>query len=73
MKTYLITLQLSQQESTYTNLSAYLKTAVSWAHPMNNTWIISTSKSVSDVRDGIKSRIHSGDKALVILVSVNFI
>lgn len=69
MNTYLVILKLVSQEDLYTNLVTFLKSGSSWARPMPNTWFIKTSSSVSDIRDGIKSRIGTQDSVLVIKVS----
>ncbi len=67
MKSYIITLQLGYPENTYTNLASYLQSSSFWARPMQNIWIIKTSRSSAEIRNGINTRINInlGDKVLV--------
>ncbi|MEK7636972.1 MAG: hypothetical protein AAB402_01090 [Patescibacteria group bacterium] len=68
MKSFLISYQLSYTENSYPNLIAYLKTASQWARPCANTWIIKTPIDIAQIRDGIRDRIKSVDKVMVIEV-----
>ena len=70
MKSYIIILQLGYQENLYVNLMNYLKSSTFWARPMNNVWIIKTSKTSAEIRDGVANSINIklGDKVAVIAV-----
>jgi len=58
MKNYIVILNLLfSSDGSYKALISYLKTADYWARPMTN------------VRDGIKSRLNFSDKVIVIEVS----
>lgn len=69
MKSYLVILKLSRDENTYYSLINYLKTAINWARPTQNVWIIKTPLKASQVRDGIATHISVLDKVLVISVN----
>lgn len=73
MNTYTITLQLSRPEESYPNLIAYLKTCTNWARPVANNWIVRTSRSAAELRDGIKERMNAqGDAVIVMKLPENF-
>jgi sugar-specific transcriptional regulator TrmB len=71
MKNYLIIYQLGFPEANYQKLLNYIKSAIKWAHPMANTWIISTTKDCAEIRDNIKKFITAADKVIVIEVPIN--
>lgn len=69
MKSYLIIYRLYLPESSYGNLIAYLKTAPLWARPFDSVWFIKAGVEAASIRDGIRSRINTNDKVLVIEVN----
>ncbi|MBP8591051.1 hypothetical protein KBI33_01105 [Candidatus Shapirobacteria bacterium] len=71
MNTFLITYDLGLPETyeDYKLLSQYLKSYPYWAKPLQSVWLVKTTKTVSEVRDEIKSKIDANDKVLVIDVT----
>lgn len=71
MKTYLISYDLRVPETSedYRRLIAYIKTYDYYAKPLLSLWFIKTSKTVTTVRDEIKSATDSNDRILVIDVT----
>ncbi len=68
MKTYLISYDLRVPETSedYKKLINHIKAYDYWATPLKSVWFIRTYKSVSEVRDGIKSETDANDGLLVI-------
>lgn len=71
MKSYVVILNIIFLEDTYKSLVSYLKTADLWARPMSNVWFVKTTINAGELRDGILSRIHFTDKAVIIEVVGN--
>ena len=69
MKNYILVLSLTHSENAYINLINYLKTATYWARPLHNVWIIKTGTKVTEIRDGIKSRLTPQDRVLIMEVN----
>jgi hypothetical protein len=71
MKTYLISYDLRVPETSedYKKLIDHIKSYNSWATPLKSVWFITTSSSVSQVRDDIKSRTDVNDGLLVMDVT----
>ncbi len=71
MKTYLISYDLRVPETSedYTKLIDHIKSYDSWATPLKSVWFVRTSKSVSEVRDDIKTETDANDGLLVIDVT----
>lgn len=66
MRTILIVLKLGYTEELYTSLINYLKTGVYWARPFSGVWIVKTTKTTNEIRDGITSLINGTDQVLVV-------
>ena len=71
MKNYLVIYSLNQAENLYTNLISYLKSSGYWAKPFAGVWIVRTTSSASEIRDGIKARINPSDKVFVVAMHTN--
>lgn len=70
MKTYLISYDLINKGIyDYEVLIDYIKTYSTWAKPLESTWLVKTTKTVSVVRDEIKNHVSNGDKILVVDVT----
>lgn len=70
MKTYLVSYDLLNKDFyDYEVLINYIKTYPSWAKPLESTWLIKTDKTISSVRDELKSQAAEGDKIFVINVT----
>ncbi len=72
MKTYLISYDLGIPEtsSDYKKIIKYIKSFSNWAKPLKSQWfVVSKFKSVSDVRDDLKSLTDFNDKILVLDVT----
>lgn len=70
MSVYLISYDLGVPETSedYKSLIEYIKLH-SWKKVLQSVWLIKTSKSVKDIRDGIKKKVDDNDRALVIDVT----
>lgn len=66
MTTYVVSYDLVAPGRDYKELFEYLKSHDNWAHPLESTWLIVTSLSAVDLRDGIKSHVDANDKVLVV-------
>ncbi len=71
MKTYIIIFSLTQNNSFYTNLYTYLKSSGTWAMPFQGVWLVTTSISAVQIRDGLRQRTYKGDKVLVAPIQPN--
>ena len=71
MNTYLISYDLGLPETynDYKTLTQYIKSYSTWAKPLQSVWFIKTDKTISQVRDEIKTKVDSNDKVLVIDVT----
>lgn len=71
MKTYLISYDLGVPEgsSDYEAIIKYIKSLGTWATPLKSQWFVVSSKSCSEIRDGLKNTTDQNDKILVIDVT----
>jgi hypothetical protein len=71
MKTYLISYDLRVPETSedYKKLIDHIKSYDYWATPLKSVWFVKTNKSVSEVRNDIKSETDANDGLLVIDVT----
>lgn len=69
MKTFLITYTLDRFEELYPTISTKIKSYPKWARISQNTWLIQTDESVSEVRSDLKATINEDGTILVIDVS----
>lgn len=71
MKTYLISYDLGIPESSsdYETIINYIQSLGNWAKPLKSQWFVVSSKSCSDIRDGLKNLTDANDKILVMDVS----
>lgn len=67
MNTYLISYDLGIPESSadYESIINYIKSLGRWAKPLKSQWFVISSKSCSDIRDGLKNLTDVNDKILV--------
>lgn len=68
MNTFLISYDLGSSETydDYKMLIQYIKSYSTWAKPLQSVWLVKTTKTASQVRDEIKTKIDSNDKVLVV-------
>lgn len=66
MNSYIVILNLILPVNSYVGLIAYLQSAIGWARATDNVWVVKTYKSASEIRDGVRDRIKSTDKVLII-------
>ncbi len=69
MATYLISYDLVGPNRDYDKLIAHLRTYRVRTRPLESVWMIQTSKSAGEVRDGIERHVDSNDKILVVTVA----
>jgi hypothetical protein len=62
----LVTYDLKQSNTSYSELFDALKGEDSWSHYMSSTWMIATDKSASQFASELTSHIFSGDRLLVV-------
>jgi len=63
---YLITYDLKKPGKDYETLHETIKTAPSWWHYLESTWIIQTSLSVNEWSDKIRKVIDTNDLFLIV-------
>ena len=68
MAVHWVNYDLNKAGQNYDSLIEYLKSSGSWAKPLKSSFLISTSVSVGDLRDGIMKHIDANDDVLVINV-----
>ncbi len=68
MRTLLIAYDLNSPGQDYKQLTEQLKSYTRWWHHLDSTWLINTTKSVTEVRDELKPYLDSGDELLVVEV-----
>ncbi len=71
MKTYLISYDLIRPESSpeYTRLINLIKTAVTWAKPLESLWLIKSHLSSTDIINQLRAVTDANDKILIIEVT----
>lgn len=67
--TLLIGYDLNSPGQNYDNLIKTIKGIGAWWHYLDSTWLVTTSKSPTAVRDLLKPHIDSDDELLVLDVS----
>jgi hypothetical protein len=66
-KSLLIGYDLNRPGQDYDSLTKEIKELAStWWHHLDSTWIVRTTKSVTQVRDLLRPHIDSGDELLVV-------
>ncbi|MCU0427005.1 MAG: CRISPR-associated protein Cas2 [Candidatus Kapabacteria bacterium] len=63
--TYIISYDLSQGGD-YDAIFNAIKSYKTWAHITQSTWAIATDKSITDVRDHLKSLMSAGSRIFVV-------
>ncbi|WP_413806322.1 hypothetical protein [Streptomyces sp. OE57] len=57
---------LNRPGQDYGSLQEAIKTLGTWWHHLDSTWIVATSKTTIQVRDGLKKHIDVNDELLVV-------
>lgn len=65
MATFEISYDLIAPGRDYSRLFDAIKAYPGWAHVLESVWIVSSSRSASEVRDDLRQYIDSNDKLLV--------
>ncbi|WP_284740762.1 hypothetical protein [Amycolatopsis sp. RTGN1] len=68
MNTLLVGYDLNRPGQNYADLITFLKSQKSWCHPLDSTWLVTTSQNTAQFRDEVKRFIDSNDEALVVNV-----
>lgn len=66
MAVYLVSYDLSSPKRNYNDLYKRLESYDEWAHIMQSTWCIETTRSATDVRDHLKKVIDADDHLIVV-------
>ncbi|MFJ4624670.1 hypothetical protein [Streptomyces sp. NPDC088812] len=69
MAALLIGYDLNRPGQNYTALIKEIKALGSWCHPLESTWVVTTPKTVSQVRDLLKGYVDGNDELLVMKVT----
>lgn len=71
MKTYLVSYDLIRPESSpeYTRLINLIKTAASWAKPLQSVWLIKSPLGAMEILNKLRSEVDANDKVIVIEVT----
>lgn len=71
MSAVLITYDLNKPGQNYSALHDKIKSLGPWWHYLESTWIVSTTKTPSQVWDHISSAVDKSDRALVIDITLD--
>lgn len=66
MATYIVTYDLMSPGQDYSELHEHLKSYGTYSHRLESTWLLVTTKTATQVRDGVLEHIDSNDKVLVV-------
>ena len=71
MNTLLVGYDLNRPGQNYEKLFEFLKSAGTWWHHLDSTWLIKTTASAAELRDSLRTRslIDGNDEVLVINVT----
>jgi hypothetical protein len=65
MATYAVSYDLVSPGKDYKPLHEYLKAQANWWHHLGSSWVIVTTLTAAQLRDGIKEHVDANDKVLV--------
>ena len=69
MNTILVLYDLMAPGKDYTRLHDYLKSFSNWAHPLNSVYLVKTSMTASQVRDGVRQHTDTNDRTFILNVT----
>jgi hypothetical protein len=72
MAVHWVNYDLNKTGQNYDSLITYLKSHDSWAKPLKSSFLVKTSLTVTQLRDGILQHIDSNDAVLVFNVDGKF-
>jgi len=72
MSVYLVSYDLNRPKQDYQKLYDRLKSHAAWWHYLDSTWLVSTSKSASELFERIQPAIDDNDSVLVIDVGRDY-
>ncbi|MFC7447405.1 hypothetical protein [Rhodococcus daqingensis] len=61
----MINYDLSAPGRNYTALTEAIKALGRWSHPVESTWIVSSSLTPAQIRDRLRGKLDSNDKLIV--------
>ena len=66
MPSYIVSYDPQAPGKDYDDLIDYLKSHEKWWHHLGSTWVVVTSLSAVQLRDGIRQHTDANDKVLVV-------
>ncbi|MFI8592607.1 hypothetical protein [Dietzia maris] len=69
MALYWVNYDLNKNDKDYKTVIDYLKSHQSWAKPLKSSFLVKTTLTAAQLRDGIKANIDANDSVLVITVT----
>ena len=69
MSIYLVSYDLRAPGRNYQNLHNYLDSFPSWAKPLESVWLIETSLTAVQLRDGVFQHVDANDQVFVVDVT----
>lgn len=72
MAIYMITYDLKQPGRDYQSLFDHIKNNYSWCKGLDSVWLVETTKSAAEIRDGLKILIDTNDKLFVARLQGNW-
>lgn len=66
MSTFAICYDLDSPGQDYSELHKAIKGLGAWWHHLDSTWLVTSSKAASDIRDDLKAFLDANDELLVI-------
>lgn len=66
MSTYVVCYDLNSPGQDYGDLHKAIKALGAWWHNLDSTWLVTSSKTASGLRDYLKPHLDANDKLLVI-------
>lgn len=72
MAIQLISYDLIAPGRDYSKLHEAIKNLGNWWHCLESTWIVNTSRTVSDIRDTLKNYVDDNDRLLVVTLGTSW-
>lgn len=66
MSTYLVSYDLMSPGQDYKKLHEYLRSFDTRSKPLESLWVIKTTLTAAELRDGVATHVDSNDKVLVV-------
>lgn len=72
MTAYLITYDLNSPGQNYNQLYEDIKSLGAWAHYLDSTWFVNSSKTPSQIVDLLRTNMDSNDSLFVSEITLNY-